>query len=84
MHLFQPEAIFIEQISQMEALMTGWCSPVVNKGYLSGSMKTAKHKPPLGVLKTEWFSDRVALQSGGRINLVATKQVHLVDTSIFL
>lgn len=44
----QPEIILIKQISQVEPPKIGQCSLVINRGYLSGSQKTAEHKASRG------------------------------------
>lgn len=73
-HLFQPEATFIKQISQMEPSMIGHGSPVVNRGYLSiRKYEDSKTQTTSGRAENELFRDRAALKSSGRINLVTMK-----------
>lgn len=81
-HLFWPKTIFTKQISQVEPPVVGQCDPVVLRGYLSGRMKTAKHKPPLEELKSKLFSSRVTLECGGRINTRPWIKHTWTDTSI--
>lgn len=73
-HLFQPEAIFIKQISQVEPSMTGHCSLVDNRGYFSiRKYEGSKTQTTFGRAENELFRDRAALKSSGRINLVTMK-----------